>query len=580
MYRQSRRIPRSTSGRRGRLSPLMLIGLSVPIVLALIATVAFVLPHIGSHAATPNMDCAILVPSNPLSAQGLATPYQLTATNPANGPCNESNANQSAFVQGVIYDPNTGAFSVYSPLVIDAGTQPAIAPATPTLPRGAVVALWFGFNGNNLTLQGVARNTLNQARCVNGLPGSIFGQFSYCNAVTFYRAANQGIAAGKVQVPALQMGNDGLPCPTVRSFTIVDQDPSDNVQTQYLVNANGQTAQLTAANQAQLVNATTLGNPSDNALVTRILDPVLGCAPWTAPNLADNNAPVAALPLDELMAAADQQAPLALIPINDPMTLNNRNPNLFKTNLYRRGVNQPLAANQNQASGATYCQNMIQGGIARLQKDQALFTNTASPMADVANSLFTFLANRLQQSFINLGCQQLLNIANPVTLQTDGNGVVISATFNTGVGTGTGAVTPTVTPTGTGAVTPTATATTASNSGVQQVAQGKASYELDVNGQNVAVRLLVSYPNHPNMGVQVQVLTDSCTGNVVASNTINLDNQSMAPFNMVIQNVQATALPPNWFFVVTDPAQQNAVVGCGIVKVNGTIGHATLGVLN
>ncbi|HEV2579652.1 MAG TPA: hypothetical protein VGT44_02270 [Ktedonobacteraceae bacterium] len=580
MHRQSRRIPRRSPGKHGRLSPLMLIGLSVPFVLALIATAAFVLPRIGSHAATTNMDCTILVPSNPLSAQGLATPYQLTATDAANGPCNEANPNQSAFVQGVIYDPATGAFSVYSPLVIDAGTQPAIAPTAPTLPQGAVVALWFGFNGNNLKLQGATRRTLNEARCVNGLPGSIFGQFSYCNADAFYRAANRGIASGKVQVPALQMGNDGLPCPTVRDFGIVDQDPSDNVQTQYLANANGQTAQLTAANQTQLANATTLGNPSDNALVTRVLDPVLGCTPWTAPNLADNNAAVAALPLDELMAAADQQAPIALVPINDPMTLNNGNPSLQKTNLYRRGTDQPLAFNQNQAGGAAYCRKMIQGGMARLQKDQALFTNAASPMADVANSLFTFLANRLQQSFVNLGCQHLLNIANPVTVQTDGNGVVTSATFGTGGAAGTATATTTATVSATTTVTATATNTTGNNGGVQQTAQGNAFFALDANGQNVAVELHVSYPNHSNMSVQAQVRTDSCTGNIVASNAINLDNQGAAPFNTVVQNVQATALPANWFFVVTDSAQQNAVVGCGIVKANGTLGRARLGVLN
>lgn len=426
---RKRRILSSPSGRRGRVSPLMLIGLSVPFVLAIIATAVFVLPRIGSHAAAVNMDCTLIVPRNPLSANGLATPYQLTATDAANGPCNEANPNQSAFVQGVIYDPATGAFSVYSPLVIDAGTQPAVTPTAPTLPQGAVVGLWFGFNGNNLTLQGTARNTLVQGRCMNGLRGSVFGQFSYCNAVAFFRAANQGIAAGKVQVPALGMGNDGLPCPTVRDFSIVDQDPSDNVQTQYLANANGQTAQLTATNQAQVANAATLGNPSDNALVTGILDPALGCTPWTAPNLANNNTPVAALPLDELMAAADQKAPVALIPVNDPMVLNNGNANLQKTNLYRRGTNQPLAFNRNQASGATFCQNMIQAGIARLQKDQALFSNVASPAPAVANSLFTFLASRLQQSFINLNCQQLLNQPNPVNVQTDGNGVVISATF-------------------------------------------------------------------------------------------------------------------------------------------------------
>ena len=581
MRKQNRRILRPTARRRGRLSPLMLIGMSIPFVLAFIATAVFVLPRLGSHAAGVNMDCTLLVPANPLTAQGLATPYQLSATNAANGPCNEANTNQSAFVQGVIYDPAAGAFSVYSPLVIDAGTQPAIAPAAPTLPQGAIVALWFGFNGNNLTLQGATRNTLGRSRCVNGLPGSIFGQFSYCNAVNFFRAANQGIAAGKVQVPALGMGNDGLPCPSVRSFTIVDQDQSDNVQTQYLANANGQTAQLTAANQAQIANATTLGNPSDNALVTHILDPILGCTPWTAPNLADNGAPVSALPLDELMAAADQQAPVALLPINDPMVLNNGNASLQKTNLYRLGVDQRIAFSHNQANGTTYCKNMIQAGMARLQQDQTLFANAASPAPAVANSLFTFMASRLQQSYINLNCQQLLNMPNPITVQTDGNGIVIAATLNAGNatngggnGTGNGTATPAAT------TTPAATATTGNTGGVQQVATGNATVQLDANGVTAMIQTNVTYPNHPNAQVTEAIVSGSCTGTVLASNTTGLDNGSMAAFNLAVQNVNVTAVPANWFFVVTDPAQQNAVVGCGLVKANGTMGQATLGVLN
>src|SRR5437016_2662319 len=43
--------------------------------------------HIDKQVQQPavNMDCTLIVPPNPLSAQGLATPYQLTATNPANG---------------------------------------------------------------------------------------------------------------------------------------------------------------------------------------------------------------------------------------------------------------------------------------------------------------------------------------------------------------------------------------------------------------------------------------------------------------------------------------------------------------
>ncbi len=38
--------------------------------------------------------------------------------------------------------------------MIDAGTTAAVAPVLPTIPANAVVALWFGFNGGNLTLKG------------------------------------------------------------------------------------------------------------------------------------------------------------------------------------------------------------------------------------------------------------------------------------------------------------------------------------------------------------------------------------------------------------------------------------------
>jgi hypothetical protein len=70
----------------------------------------------------------LIVPKNPLSATGLATPYQLGATDPNNGPCNETNNVQSAFVQAAIFDPANGQISVYHPLVIDAGTKPAVEP--------------------------------------------------------------------------------------------------------------------------------------------------------------------------------------------------------------------------------------------------------------------------------------------------------------------------------------------------------------------------------------------------------------------------------------------------------------------
>src|SRR2546430_16253247 len=126
MYQRYRRKAVSSLVRRKRFSPLMLIGLSVPVVLTLIAAAVFILPHLGSHAAVVNGDCTLIVPSQPLSAHGLATPYQLVATDPENGPCNESNKAQAALVQGAVINPATGQISIYNPLVIDQGTQPAI----------------------------------------------------------------------------------------------------------------------------------------------------------------------------------------------------------------------------------------------------------------------------------------------------------------------------------------------------------------------------------------------------------------------------------------------------------------------
>ena len=424
-----------SSKKRRRFSPLGLIGVAVALLVVLAAGLYFIVrPALFSQAANaqPNMDCTLIVPANPLSAKGLATPYQLFATNPKNGPCNEANANQSAFVQGVIYDPNSGTFAVYNPLVIDRGTRPAITPVPPRLPQGAVVAIWFGFNATNLLLQGANHETLARAHCVNGLGRSLFGQFAYCNALTFFASVNQGIVAHKVHIPPLQTAKDGQVCPTVRDFSVVDQDQSDNVQTQYLATANGRIAQFSAA--AALHNATLIANPSDNALLTNFINPALGCHAWTVPDLANDGSPVAALALDELQASAYQRSPIALVPLNDPMTVitkgNDTVGSLLKTTLYRLGADQIPAANNHQASGATYCRNLLNTGMPRLVLDKQFTIKATTPDAAAANSLFTFLAQRFQASYNNLNCPQLLNIPDPVKTKTDNNGVVIAASFN------------------------------------------------------------------------------------------------------------------------------------------------------
>ncbi|HEX8036675.1 MAG TPA: hypothetical protein VF510_22650, partial [Ktedonobacterales bacterium] len=302
---------------------------------------------VAAHHKSVNLNCTLVVPDQPLTAQGLATPYLLKATDSDEGSCHEANTAQSAFVQAAVVNPATGVLSVYDPLVIDKGTKPAIAPVIPSIPAGSVVGIWFGFNGAVLTLEGARDNTLRRNNCVNGLPDSPFGQFAYCNAVAFFAAANRGVNAGTFVPPPLGTDDKGLTCPTTRDFFLVDQDQSDNVTTQYLATADGRTAQNTAANRQALPNATVLSNPSDERLLLGV-DAALGCpAPWMRPNLADPGHSSTALPLEELQAAAHQPSPMALVPANDPMVLVMRDDkfafSLTKVNLYRAGVDQPRA---------------------------------------------------------------------------------------------------------------------------------------------------------------------------------------------------------------------------------------------
>src|SRR6266704_2254398 len=408
--RKLRRSPFSTrSTHRRRFSPLILVGVVVSLAIALLGAGVFVLPHLGSHAAdTVNGDCMLAVPAQPLSAGGLATPYQLVATDPANGPCNEANAAQSAFVQAAVIDPATGKIAVYNPLVIDQGTQPAAAPVVPTLPNGGIVGIWFGSNGNTLTLQGT-NNGLQDGNCVNGVADSIFGQFSYCNAPAFFQTANQAIQAGKLVSPPLGVALDGQPCPTTRDFSIVDQDPSDNVTTTYLVMASGQTAQDTQANTAAL-GSQVQKNGSDERLLT-LVDAAIGCTPWMAPDLANPGHMVTALPLNELQAAISQGMPVALVPNADPMVLVNNQPDLAKLNAYRAGVDQPFSPDAQTSRTRTFCQHLLHIAPGRLLLDEPLTRQAPSADPAVANSLFTFLAQRFVTTYEanGLNCMKRLN---------------------------------------------------------------------------------------------------------------------------------------------------------------------------
>ena len=389
-----------------------------------------------------NANCEIIVPAHPLTAAGLATPYQLTGpggASPAASGCTMANAaNLGAFVQATILDPATGKLSVYEPLVITKGTRPVAAPVLPRLPKNAVVTIDFGFNGATLTQAGATPRALIQGHCVNGMKGSPFGQVSFCHGTHFFWAARKAERQGKLAVPPAGVSpKTGQPCPTTRSFTLVDQDQSDNVTTEYLLTPDGRTAQFSKANAGAMPHATVVGNGSDNALLDAFLDPVLGCTPFTAPDLSQGGAPGTSQALDELSAAKNQAAPVALVPENDPMALVGGAFNVTKTDHYREMVGQPaIAAGNNAAdSPSNYCKNMINIQSRFLNAHAALLATGPSPVPSVGNNLLTFMANRLIMSYDNLNCRKL-GTANPVRVTLNGNGVATSASFGATAGGG------------------------------------------------------------------------------------------------------------------------------------------------
>jgi hypothetical protein len=343
--------------------------------------------------AADSTNCTVTVPNHPLSARGLATPWVL-----GDGRTWENGDTEGVFVDATIRAPN-GRLTVYNPLVITPGTTPEVAPTPPRIARGSQVILSVGFNGNALALVGRGAR---QGNCIDALGNSLINQTPQCNAFNFYRLANFGIAHRILKIPAAGTGQDGQACQTTRDFAMIDQDQSDNAVAHYLFNPDtvpGSGDRLQAVHGAQRHQ----------------------------PGRAS-----ASQALNELSARQNQKGTVALLPVNNPQLLVGGQFSLGETNLYRLETDQPLLPlNTNLAQNAArYCQDMVNIAPARLQLDAPMETGTPRRCPTSANNLADFLAARLSGSFDNLNCKNY-GLTNPVTLQTDGNGVAIGASYNT-----------------------------------------------------------------------------------------------------------------------------------------------------
>jgi hypothetical protein len=466
--------------------------------------------------------CNIIVPKEPLTAKGLSTAY--ISVN-----CDQTNGDTNSYVEALILNKKTGELVAYSPLIVNNGTQPLFPIVKPKFKEeDTVVAIWFGSNANTIILQDLNNGkTLKNANCINGkvgVVGDTFGQVAGCNNVEFFKVANKLIANGKLVIPALGVDLNGNICPTVRSFTVVDADQSDNVVTSYLTDGVN-TAQDTPANAAANGNLTVLKNGSDNRLLDKIIDVALGCQAMLVKDLS-SGLMRSTQGTNELQATAFQQGSIALVPPTDPMVLFNGNLDFQKVNDYRKIVGQPqIDKNTNLNKLAIdYCTNLINIGTKSLVDNQQLYLNSVSP--NVGTNLFDFLGQRQISSFNVLGCLTLLNITSPLAINNNGNITVLFTTVGQ----------PTVTST-TSTTLPMNVTTSMGCGGVQSTTTSSA--------QLTATNLVG--------GVQPTTTATNLVGGVQPTQIIT---------STVTVTVTSTPFPVQFSFVIPNNPMQNCMCNC------------------
>jgi hypothetical protein len=212
------------------------------------------------------------------------------------------------------------------------------------------------------------------------------------------------------------------------------------VTTEYLLNPlTGQTAQDNTSNVGYIEGARLLTSRSANTVLDQFLDPILGCTPFRAPNLADNGVLASSAALDEIAAGAYQPKIAALVPENDQMARGSDGGfDAAKTDLYREELGQAPISNRNNKTSdpEMYCQHMVDIQTPFLAANRTLLATGQPPVAAVGDNLLTFMANELNMSFTNLGCQRF-GLTNPVTVHKNGAGVAVAATFSASVQTAT-----------------------------------------------------------------------------------------------------------------------------------------------
>jgi hypothetical protein len=267
----------------------------------------------------------------------------------------------------------------------------------------------MGSNSNTLALTNQVGIT--NGICAAGTPTSPFGQFAFCNVQNFWKAMELVRAQGLLAVPPIGIAPDGLPCPTIRDYFVVDMDPDDGVPTTYLITANGNPIQKTLNNMKLNIQGE-IANDGDHRLVSSFVSPATGCQQWLVSDLADPGVKRNALPMNVLQSIYYQPMPIESLPNNDPMTTTNNAPDIVKLNLYRKGIYQPQINNLVEADPAVFCRNYVNVTVPRLRALSTMLKNTVSP-AGAGMNLFDFMKTRCSTTYAAINCANLIGMQDP-----------------------------------------------------------------------------------------------------------------------------------------------------------------------
>jgi hypothetical protein len=351
-------------------------------------------------------ECGIYLPNQFLSPIGLATPFILQTSKSSNIECSITNPKTTVFVEALILDLETRLITVYHPLIVNDISQVEINPEIPTFSKNSIVSLWFSSNSLSFSFINI------YPTCVDGNIDSKFKYFAYCNTDLFFSTVL------KLNVNIIELKKN---CPSIRSFSFINEYQSYKTLSSYLITDKLKVAQNLQKNRNILNTITVIENTNDgNKLLVDYVHQALSCNTF---KVLDNveNVVKPSLALNELQASLRNDS--AYVMELNPMILSDNN----KLKLYRLGVNQPI---DYPIIFSNYCVSLLEESKMFMYNNYDILSVYKSPDPYIASNLLTYMAIRFVNAWEKLNCLFHSKKTSPIKINYDDNGIGISTIIN------------------------------------------------------------------------------------------------------------------------------------------------------